>query len=54
MKEYEYECNRKEVNVVVARSLISVKYSCKCINVVADNSCEIFGDDHCDEVKSFA
>ena len=54
MKEYEYECNRKEVNVVVARSLVSVKYSCNCINVVADNPCIIFSREYCGEVKNFA
>ena len=58
MKEYEYECNRKEVNVVVAKSLISVKYSCNCINVVADNSRTIFYEEHscglCGEVKNLA
>ena len=24
MKEYEFECNREEVNVIVAKSLLSV------------------------------
>ena len=54
MKEYEYECNCEEVNVIVAKSLISVKFSCNCINVVADNPCIIFDDEHCGEAKNFA
>ena len=54
MKEYEYEYNREEVNVIVVKSLISAKYSCNCINVVADNPCIIFGGDHCGEAKNFA
>ena len=54
MKEYEYECNREEVNVIVAKSLISAKYSCNCINVVADNPCIIFSGDYCGEANNFA
>ena len=54
MKEYEYGCNRKEVNVIIAKSLVLSKYSCNCINVVADNTGIIFRGDYCGEVKNFA
>ena len=35
MKEYDFDCNREEVNVIVAKTLLSVNFKSNCINVVA-------------------
>ena len=53
MKEYGFDCNREEVNVIVSRTLLSVNFKSNCINVVADNPCIIYDEEHCGEVKDF-
>ena len=53
MKEYDFECNREEVNVIVARTLLSVNFKSNCINVVADSPCIMFDGENCGEAKNF-
>ena len=38
MKEYDFDCNREEVNVIVAKTLLSVNFKSNCINVVVDRA----------------
>ena len=53
MKEYDFDCNREEVNVIVAKTLLSVNFKSNYINVVADSPCIIHDEEHCGEVKDF-
>ena len=53
MKEYDFDCNREEVNVIVAKTLLSMNFKSNCINVVADNPYIIYDEEHCGEVKEF-
>ena len=53
MKGYEFDCNREEVNVLAAKSLLSVNFKSNCINIVEDSPYIIFGDEYCCEVKDY-
>ena len=53
MKAYDFECNREEVNVIVARTLLSVNFKSSCINVVADAPYIIYDEENCGEVRDF-
>ena len=53
MKEYDFECNREEVNVIVAKTLLSMNFKSSCINVVADAPYIIYDEENCGEVRDF-
>ena len=53
MKEYDFDCNQEEVNVIVAKTLLVGNLKSNCINVVRDKPSIIYDEDHCGELKDF-